>query len=199
MYKSMSDVELIQKIKENDNDAMEFLIKKYMGMVNKESRKLYLIGAENEDLIQEGMIGLIKAIRKYNGSEGASFSTYANMCIRGQMINAVKTSNRKKHSPLNSYVSFYETGTDNNTPVIAELEAGQDYEPEEILLEKMKSRKLYDNIERKLSKYEKKVLEEYLTGDSYEMISERLNKTEKSIDNAIQRIRRKLRETQEPG
>ena len=101
VYERNTDEENIRLIREeNDNAAFEYLIKKYMGIVKKESRALYIIGAENEDIIQEGMIGLIKAIRSFDGSKGASFSTFANLCIKRQLITAVKLSNRKKHSPL---------------------------------------------------------------------------------------------------
>lgn len=193
MYENWSDEEIVKHIKE-DNDAIEYLIKKYMGIVKKESRTLYLIGAESEDLIQEGLIGLLKAIKDYNADKGAAFATFATMCIKRQMITAVKLSNRKKHSPLNSYVSFYATESDSEKNLMEELEAGDDFEPEEILLGRLQSEALQKAIESKLSRYEKIILNEYLTGDSYEAISVRIGKSQKSIDNAIQRIRKKLKE-----
>lgn len=194
MYKEMSDEDILARIRiSEDNDAMEYLIKKYMPLVKKESRKLYIIGAENEDLIQEGMIGLIKAIRDYSDNKGAAFSTFATVCIRRQMITAVKSSNRKKHSPLNSYVSLYVSDDDSDIELVDELVADSNFEPEEILIDRMKRESVYDMIETRLSKYEKLVLTEYLTGDSYETIGKRINKTPKSIDNAIQRIRKKLK------
>ena len=194
MYKEMSDEDILARIRiSEDNDAMEYLIKKYMPLVKKESRKLYIIGAEDEDLIQEGMIGLIKAIRDYRDNKGASFATFACVCVRRQMVTAVKSSNRKKHSPLNSYVSLYVSDGDSDTELVEELMADSNSEPEEILIDKMKQESVYDMIETRLSKYEKLVLAEYLTCDSYETIGERINKTPKSIDNAIQRIRKKLK------
>ncbi len=194
MYKAMSDEDILARIRiSEDNDAMEYLIKKYMPLVKKESRKLYIIGAENEDLIQEGMIGLIKAIRDYSDNKGAAFATFAAVCVRRQMVTAVKSSNRKKHSPLNSYVSLYVSDDDSDIELVDELVADSNFEPEEILIDRMKRESVYDMIETRLSKYEKLVLEEYLTGDSYETIGERINKTPKSIDNAIQRIRKKLK------
>ncbi|MGN0395986.1 MAG: sigma-70 family RNA polymerase sigma factor [Coprococcus sp.] len=194
MYNNMSDEDILAHIRVGeDNDAIEYLIKKYMPLVKKESRKLYIIGAENEDLIQEGMIGLIKAIRDYNDNKGASFSTFAVLCIRRQMVTAVNTSNRKKHLPLNYYVSLYASDGESDAELVDELVAGDSSEPEEILIGRAKKESVYDMIETRLSKYEKQVLSEYLTGDSYEVISERMNKPVKSIDNAIQRIRKKLK------
>ncbi len=194
MFNRMSDEDILALIRSNsDNDAMEYLIKKYMPLVKKESRKLYIIGAENEDLIQEGMIGLMKAIRDYNESKGASFSTFAGLCVKRQMVTAVNTSNRKKHLPLNYYVSLYASDGDSDAELVDELMAGDSSEPEEILIERIKKESVYDMIEKRLSRYEKQVLSEYLTGDSYEIISGRMNKPVKSIDNAIQRIRKKLK------
>jgi RNA polymerase sporulation-specific sigma factor len=193
MYEEMKDEEIIQLIRENnDNDAMEFLIKKYMGMVKKESRALYIIGAETEDLMQEGMIGLVKAIKDYDAGKGTVFSTFAYMCIKRQLVNAVNLYNRKKHQPLNSYVSFYTKDTD-DMALVEGLEADRSYEPEKRIMMKMESEKVREDIREKLSKYERQVLTEFLTGASYEEISLKLGKTEKSIDNAIQRVRKKLK------
>lgn len=191
MYEQWSDEEIVKYIK-NDNAAIEYLIRKYLGVVKRESRTLYLIGAESEDLIQEGLIGFLNAIKDYDEKKGASFSTFATICIKRQMLSAVKRSNRKKHSPLNSYISFYSTDTEGEKELVDALEAGGDSSPEEIMLDRLKSESLQSDIDNKLSQYEKTVLTEYLKGDSYEGISERLGKPVKSIDNAIQRIRKKL-------
>lgn len=193
MYENWSDEDIVKHIK-NDNDAIEYLIKKYMGVVKRESRTLYLIGAESEDLVQEGLIGFLKAIRDYDDSKGASFSTFATLCIKRQMLTAVKLSNRKKHSPLNSYVSFYAAESDGEKELVEELEAGDNSSPEEIIFGRLESESMQFAIDSKLSKYEKSVLAEYLKGDSREEISRRIGKSEKSIDNAIQRIRKKLNE-----
>ncbi len=197
MYQNNSDEENIRLIREeNDNAAMEYLIKKYMGVVKKESRTLYLIGAENEDILQEGMIGLFKAIRDYNPQKGASFSTFANICVKRQLITAVKQSNRKKHSPLNSYISFYSTDDTENF-MLNELVADKNTEPEMMVLGNDKSEKIDEFIDKNLSKYEKSVLTEYLSGKTYEEIGANLSKTPKSIDNAVQRIRKKLKSIDE--
>lgn len=193
MYQDNTDEENIRLIKEeNDDAAMEYLIKKYMGVVKKESRTLYIIGAENEDIVQEGMIGLFKAIRDFDSDKGASFSTFATLCVRRQLITAVKQSNRKKHSPLNSYVSFYLTDDDEGF-LVDELAADKNTEPERMIIGKDSSDKISEFIDKNLSKYEKSVLTEYLSGSSYEEIAARLLKTPKSIDNAVQRIRKKLK------
>ncbi len=197
MYQNNTDEENIRLIREEKDDgAMDYLIKKYMGVVKKESRTLYIIGAENEDIIQEGMIGLFKAVRDFDPSKGASFSTFANLCVKRQLITAVKQSNRKKHSPLNSYVSFYSTD-DDESYLVDELAADKNTEPERMMLGKDQSEKINEYIDRYLSKYEKSVLSEYLSGISYEEIAEHLSKTPKSIDNAVQRIRKKLKNIEE--
>lgn len=193
MYEKNTDEENIRLIRdENDNAAFEYMIKKYMGIVKKESRALYIIGAENEDIIQEGMIGLMKAIRSYDEKKGAAFPTFASLCIKRQLVTAVKVSNRKKHSPLNYYVSFYADNGDDMV-LVDELKADQTSNPENLMLGKLQSQKLADAIEKKLSRLEQAVLREYLTGKSYDEIAETLGKSAKSIDNAIQRIRKKLK------
>ena len=142
------------------------------------------------------MIGLIKAIRSFDGSKGASFSTFANLCIKRQLITAVKLSNRKKHSPLNYYVSFY-TENDDDVALVDELQADQAFEPENQMLGQLESQKLAETIDKKLSKFERQVLEGYLAGKSYDELAEAFGKTYKSIDNAIQRIRKKLRDIEQ--
>lgn len=195
MYENLDDNSILELIASEDNEAMEFLIKKYMGIVIRESRTLYIIGAENEDLVQEGMIGLIKAIREYKPDKGASFATFASLCVRGQMLTAVNSYNRKKHQPLNYYVSFYAEGSDldDDRMLLDELKASENSDPEQVYLHRNEKEYLDSVIESRLSRMEKQVLQEYLTGDSYEKIAKRLNKPAKSIDNAIQRIRKKLK------
>ena len=192
-YIDRSDEELIDMIRHNsDEGAVDYLINKYTGMVKKESRALYLIGGEREDLIQEGMIGLYKAVRDYSADKGTSFFTFANICVRRQMLSAVNMSNRKKHQPLNSAVSFYSGGDGEDVMLIDTLEADELSKPESLMMYRYNIDDMNKKIEGRLSVYEKKVLAEYLTGDSYDAIAARLGKPEKSIDNAIQRIRKKL-------
>lgn len=191
MYSDMSDNELLDLIHEGkDNMAMETLIKRYGPLVTRQSRSLYIIGADEEDIIQEGMIGLVKAVNDYKPDKGASFKTFAYMCVRRQLITAVNSSNNKKNGPLNSYVSIYSSDADITTNAMSDTDGGN---PEDIMLARLRESTLLGNIESRLSKLEKSVLSEYLTGASYEEIGEKLGKPAKSIDNAIQRIRAKLR------
>ena len=200
-YHNVDDDQIIAWTKENDPDAMDYLMRKYRGMVKQEARKMYLIGSDEEDLIQEGMIGLLQAIRAYESEQEASFASFARLCVRRQMYSAVTASNRKKHQPLNTYISFHE-------PVFVESFEGNGYmeqtiedtiyadekvtNPEKIILDREQADMIESVIVERLTPYEKKVLNLYLEGQSYEDIASELNRTRKAIDNAIQRIRRKF-------
>lgn len=195
MYSDLSDNELLELInKEKNNDAMETLIKRFGPLVTRQSRSLYIIGADEEDLIQEGMIGLVKAVNDYKADKGASFKTFAFMCVRRQMLTAINNSNNRKNIPLNHYISIYGDGNGDYVSPLDEMDSGVITNPEDIMLARLQESDLIKVIESKLSKFEHQVLDEYLTGESYEEIGERLGKTAKSIDNAVQRIRAKLRD-----
>ena len=195
MYSDLSDNELLELInKEKNNDAMETLIKRFGPLVTRQSRSLYIIGADEEDLIQEGMIGLVKAVNDYKADKGASFKTFAFMCVRRQMLTAINNSNNRKNIPLNHYISIYGDGNRDYVSPLDEMDSGVITNPEDIMLARLQESDLIKVIESKLSKFEHQVLDEYLTGASYEEIGERLGKTAKSIDNAVQRIRAKLRD-----
>ena len=195
MYSDLSDNELLELInKEKNNDAMETLIKRFGPLVTRQSRSLYIIGADEEDLIQEGMIGLVKAVNDYKADKGASFKTFAFMCVRRQMVTAINNSNNRKNIPLNHYISIYGDGNGDYVSPLDEMDSGVITNPEDIMLARLQESDLIKVIESKLSKFEHQVLDEYLTGASYEEIGERLGKTAKSIDNAVQRIRAKLRD-----
>lgn len=195
MYSDLSDNELLELInKEKNNDAMETLIKRFGPLVTRQSRSLYIIGADEEDLIQEGMIGLVKAVNDYKTDKGASFKTFAFMCVRRQMLTAINNSNNRKNIPLNHYISIYGDGNGDYVSPLDEMDSGVITNPEDIMLARLQESDLIKVIESKLSKFEHQVLDEYLTGASYEEIGERLGKTAKSIDNAVQRIRAKLRD-----
>ncbi len=195
MYSDLSDNELLELINDHkDNDAMETLIKRYGPLVTRQSRSLYIIGADEEDLIQEGMIGLVKAVNDYKTDKGASFKTFAFMCVRRQMLTAVSSSNNQRNTPLNHYISIYGDDNSDYSSPLDEMESGVITNPEDIMLAKLHESDLIKLIDSKLSKLEKQVLDEYLTGASYEVIGERLGKPPKSIDNAVQRIRAKLRD-----
>lgn len=191
-YESMTDSEILKQIRMQDGDAMEYLLKRHNRIVKRETRTLYLIGAEMEDLAQEGMIGLFKAIRDFKEDNGAEFSTFATICVRRQIRTAIKASTRQKHTPLNEYVSIYANeDAEGNSEDCFEAEPAN-ANPEHIMLAKEQRRLLEDLIKATLSDYEKRVLNCYLEGLSYAEIATELNKPEKSINNALQRIRAKL-------
>lgn len=192
-YKALNDEEIITMIHHGQADATEYLLKKYVPLVKKSIRTLYLIGADTEDLSQEGMIGLFKAIQSYQPDNSASFYTFAKLCIDRQIYSAIKASNRKKHIPLNSYISFYSKINEDELELIDNLEAGNDSNPEHIILDRENTMNIERILEKHLSKMEKQVLSLYLSGKSYTDIANILGKTSKSIDNAIQRIRDKVK------
>lgn len=192
-YEKYTDEELINLVHENDPDAMEYIIKKYSPLVRKCTRTLFLIGADAEDLSQEGMIGLFKAIQNYNDNTRASFFTFAKHCINNQVSSAIKASNRQKHIPLNSYISIYSTINEGNEELIEMLEAGRNSNPEHIIVDNENTSSIQTWLDNNLSKLEKQVLSLYLQGITHDDIGERLGKTKKQVDNAISRIREKLK------
>ncbi len=192
-YQNKSDEELIKIIKAGDKEALDFLMTKYKEIVNMKVSKYFLIGAEKEDIIQEGLIGLFKAVQSYNPEKQNSFKTFANMCIERQLITAIKSSNRQKHIPLNSYLSLntaaYEE--DEDTTLFDTFNAHQTEDPLETITKKEYYRDVEEAINESLSDFEKQVLNRYMQGESYIQIAEKLDTPVKSIDNAIQRIRKK--------
>ena len=192
-YNSMSDEQLISLIKADDKYALDFIIDKYKGLVNMKVSKYFIIGAEKEDIIQEGMIGLFKAIQGFDNTKQNSFKTFANMCIERQLITAIKTSNRQKHMPLNGYLSLntaaYED--DEDTTVLEVFDSHQTEDPLDTITKKEYYKRVEDAIDKNLSDFEKQVLARFIKGESYVTIAEKLDTPVKSIDNAIQRIRKK--------
>ena len=193
-YKHLEDEQLVELVHQGDGDALDFLIHKYQNFVRAKARSYFLVGADREDIIQEGMIGLYKAVRDFKGDKLSSFKAFAELCITRQMITAIKTATRQKHIPLNSYVSLdkpiYDDESDRTLmDVISGTKA---MDPEELIV----NREEVDDIEVKmtelLSDLERKVLALYLDGRSYQEISEDLKRHVKSIDNALQRVKRKL-------
>ena len=183
-YQEQTDEELIARIRSGEAGVTEYLLEKYKPLVKKQARTMYLMGGENEDLIQEGMIGLFRAISTYRQGEG-SFYGFALLCINRQMYTAVQSSARKKHVPLNAYVSLDE-----------EPQMPLEDSPETMLLLQEKEGKREDMIARHLSSLEKKVLALYLEGMSYGQIAEQIGRPEKSVDNAIQRLKKKLKKVE---
>ena len=188
-YSQMADEKIIELIRSGDKEAMDFMLNKYKNVVRIKARAMFLIGGENDDLIQEGMIGLYKAIRDYETDKEASFSSFASMCISRQIYTAVNASNRKKHTPLNGYVSFSGLEEEEN---IHSVSGQGEKSPEELLIDKENVSMIEYCLERDLSKFELEVLRMYIEGAGYVEIAERMDKKPKSIDNALQRIRNKV-------
>ena len=194
----MTDDEMIMSIREGDKSLVEVLINKYKDMVRARAKSMYILGAEPEDLIQEGMIGLFKAVQDYDIGRDASFSTFAQLCISRQIYNAVQASKRLKHIPLNTYVSLYGGDTDNesgdkSTDLIENVPSKKDINPEEMFIDRENVETLEKKLEEVLSDMEKQVLELSMTGMGYVEIAKVLGKDEKSTDNALQRARGKVK------
>lgn len=192
-YNSMSDEELISLVKSDDKYALDFIIEKYRDLVNMKVGKYFIIGAEKEDIIQEGMIGLFKAIQSFNPDKQNSFKTFANMCIERQLITAIKTSNRQKNIPLNSYLSLNTAAYDDDedTTVLEVFNSHLTEDPLDTITKKEYYKRVEDAIDKSLSDFEKQVLARFIKGESYVKIAEKLDTQVKSVDNAIQRIRKK--------
>ena len=198
-YEDMTDEELIDQLREGDRQVMDYICDKYKNLVRSKAKSMYILGGDSEDLIQEGMIGLFKAVRDYDCGRDASFYTFADLCISRQMYTAVQASQRLKHTPLNTYVSLdshgrMEEDRDPETQTLAELLADKTgRNPEELFLDKERVEDLERAIETELSSFEKQVLDLYLTGMSYTQIAKVLGRDEKSTDNALQRLKSKIR------
>lgn len=193
-YDNLSDEELIELSASGDRRATETVLARYKNLVKSKAGTYYLAGADRDDIIQEGMIGLFKAIRDFDITKQPSFKSFAELCIKRNMISAVRSSTRKKHSPLNSYISLSEPLYDDNADrTLSELFAKSAVsDPEEVYLRREKTEMLNRTIENSLSNLEKAVLSLHLSGLSYTDIAKELNRSPKSIDNALQRIKRKL-------
>ena len=190
MYEQMTDEQLIAKLRDGDSNIIDYLMEKYKNTVRKEANAMYLLGGENDDLIQEGMIGLFKAVQDYDLKQGASFFSFAKLCITRQMYSAIEASRRKKHGPLNSYVSFYEQGEDESS-LADTMEAGGESNPEELFVSQEYVRILQSRLEESLSDLENRVLYLHLMGTDYKTIARLLDKSPKTVDNALQRIKNK--------
>lgn len=191
----MTDEELITYVQDNNKEALDFLLSKYKELVYMKSSKYFIIGAEKDDIFQEGMIGLYKAIQSFKVDKHNSFKTFANMCIERQLITAIKTSNRQKHMPLNSYLSLstssYENDEDNEKTLLDVLDNKTAEDPLDTITKKEYYSNVENAIDKSLSSFEKQVLKKFIKGDSYVKIAEELEAPVKSVDNAIQRIRKK--------
>lgn len=192
-YENVRDEELLMQLADGNDSITDYLCKKYKHLVMKKANALYLIGAEKEDLIQEGMIGLFKAIRDFSPEKESSFYHFAELCITRQMYHAIEASQRLKHAPLNSYISLSEESGDETGLTLEDMLTGvAEQDPERLLLQKEAYRDFFDHLETILSPMEKQVCDLYLQGMDYRQIAAHLNKSPKSIDNALQRIRSKI-------
>ena len=194
-YDRMTDEQLLCDYKNGNQEIMDYLMVKYKSMVRKKARAMYLLGGENEDLIQEGMIGLIKAVRDFDVTQKTSFSSFAELCVSRQMYSAIEASNRKKHLPLNSYVSLYEdseqVGEGRSLPLIDTIESSKENDPEVLYFGKEYTEAFAEQLKELLSPLEIHVLYLHLMGTDYRTIAELLGKSPKSVDNALQRIKTK--------
>ena len=192
-YTQMTDEKLIENIKNEDQNAFNCLVERYNDLVNMKASKFFMAGAEKDDMVQEGMIGLYKAVKSYVPQKQNSFKTFANMCIERQLITAVKNSNRQKHIPLNSSVSLNASAYDDNEDVdrIDILNIKTLNDPSDIIANQEYFKDIKEKIKENLSEFELMVLNEYEKGKSYAAIAEKLNAKTKSVDTAIQRIRKK--------
>lgn len=193
VYDNMSDNEIIKLIHTGNEDsvhAMEYFLDKYKGLVRQRARTMYLVGGDRDDLIQEGMIGLYKAVREFDTEKEVPFEAFATRVVYQQMCNAINASNRKKNGPLNEYISIYQD--DSRVSIIDRIETDISSNPEEFIIDKENADMLEFELEKCLSALEKKVYEMYYQGADYRSIAAELGKTPKAIDNALQRIRSKV-------
>ena len=194
-YTEYTDEELVELLRQGDTEVMDYLLEKYKFIVRQKARVLYLAGGEADDLIQEGMIGLIKAVRDFDVTQKTSFSSFAELCVSRQMYSAIEASNRKKHLPLNSYVSLYEdseeVGEGRSLPLIDTIESSKENDPEVLYFGKEYTEAFAEQLKELLSPLENHVLYLHLMGTDYRTIAELLGKSPKSVDNALQRIKTK--------
>ena len=194
LYKELSDEELISRYMDGDNAVVDFLMDKYKYLVRIQAGNMFLLGADHEDLLQEGMIGLFKAIRDYDPGRDASFQTFAKLCISRQIFTAIEASNRHKHAPLNSYTSLSETNSMQYREIrerLVEMTAIES--PEAMMIDKENTEQLEELLAAELSTLEKQVFDLYFIGMSTREIAAILGRTEKATDNALQRLKGKLR------
>lgn len=191
---TLSDEKLVLLSVNGDNEAEEIIFNRYKNYVKSKARTYYLIGADNDDIVQEGMIGLYKAVRDFNPDKNISFKTFADVCITRQILTAIRTANRNKHTPLNASISINAPvfDDDSGATILNIIQSTSISNPEELYIIDESLKEIKNEISKKLSGFENTVLEFYLDGLSYVEISEKTDKSIKSIDNALQRIKKKL-------
>ncbi len=196
-FEKMSENDIINLAQNKEDSAMEYLLEKYKPLVRQKTRKLFLIDGDKDDLIQEGMIGLFKAVRDYQAGKDAAFRTFADLCISRQLYSAIKKSNRLKNQPLNSYISIYSDEFNDADELVGDrtvISSGSDNiaNPEAIVIDRESAVDMQNQMFDKLSKMEREVLKRYLDGMTYQEIAADMEKSPKSIDNALQRIKGKI-------
>ena len=192
-YDAKKDEELIDLLRDGESGVMEYLMDKYKNLVRSKAGSMYILGADKDDLIQEGMIGLFKAVRDYDLGRDASFYTFADLCISRQMYTAVQSAGRQKHIPLNSYVSLYSETEGEDGTLLSAVHIPELRSPEALFLDKERVAYLEKRIDEELSDFEKQVLDLYITGMSYSQIAKVLGRDEKATDNALQRLKNKIK------
>lgn len=192
-YQKLSDEKLIDALRSGDNGVMDYILDKYKPLVLKKANAMYLIGGDTDDLIQEGMIGLFKAIRDYRADKEAAFFHFAELCITRQLYSAVEASNRKKHVPLNTYVSFYSRAGEEGKSLAETLATDVMDDPEQLIIAQENMQNFWLGLKERLSSMECEVLDEYLAGLNYRQIAKKLGKSPKAVDNALSRIKSKIR------
>ena len=203
-FKLATDEELILMYRDGEENAVGYIMNKYKNLVRKKASSMYILGADRDDLIQEGMIGLFKAVRDYDMGRDVNFYTFADLCVSRQMYTAVQASNRQKHLPLNTYISIYgqsvnhEEGTE-EYEFMNTLAARKESNPEEMIIEQENVEQMENAILKELSEFEKQVFELHLTGMNYTEIAKVLGRDEKSTDNALQRIKVKIKKMLKSG
>ncbi len=191
-YENQSDEELIAKLRTGETDVMDYLMEKYKHLVRMKANTMFLLGGDTDDLIQEGMIGLFKAVRDFKPDKDSSFATFAGICITRQIYKAIEAASRKKHGPLNTYVSLSVDEDMRNGQVQSQLGASSVNDPENMLINQEELEQFLNDLNQALSPMEQQVLELHLAGQNYRQIAQILGKTEKSIDNALQRMKQKI-------
>lgn len=197
-YTDLTDEQLICRLRGGEKEITDYIMEKYKNLVRKKAKAMFLLGGENDDLIQEGMIGLFKAIRDYDLTQNVPFAGFADLCISRQIYSAIAASKRKKHLPLNSYVSIYDSldqeSEEKRPPLIDTIESAKESNPETLFLDKEYMEMMESELKKKLSKMENQVLKLHLLGMDYHKIAGITGKSPKAIDNALQRIKSKAQE-----
>ena len=192
-FAAVTDEQVVEAAQGGDDEALTYLLNKYKNFVRSKARSYFLIGADHEDIVQEGMIGLFKAIRDFKPTRLASFRAFAELCVKRQIITAIKTATRQKHFPLNSYVSLNKPLYDEESDrTLLDVIEGRVTNPEELFISQEELERIRNEIDTTLSPLEQQVLAAFLNGKSYQEIAEMLDRHVKSIDNALQRVKRKL-------